>query len=246
MMSALITLTLAAVFCSLWIRRHTWRSRWEADASLNIALQGCAVLLMSPWASETLGPPLHYLFRRWNVEDLLGHICLMVAAAAIIDHGLARLGDHGQWRRIFRRHITGPLWLGVPVLVVVFIAANERYHPDLFPAHVSTVLFGAYWIVLGALLVYLFGYAARVMLIVRKDPRSTVTATLYLISAAFGVAATLIQVITAEVGIDITLPVWLCACLGAIGFSYGSARSWNAKVAWFRSSHVAPPPRSDC
>lgn len=55
MMSALIIITLAFVFSSLWIRRDTWRSRWEADASLNIALQGCAVLLMSPWASATLG-----------------------------------------------------------------------------------------------------------------------------------------------------------------------------------------------
>jgi hypothetical protein len=245
MMSALIIVTLLAVFYSLWIRRHTWRSRWEADASLNIALQGCAVLLMSPWASATLGPPLHDVFRRWNVEDLVGHICLMIAAAAIIDHGLARLGDHGQWRRIFSRHITGPIWLGIPVLVAVFIAADEGYHPDLFPAHVSNAWFGAYWIVLGVLLVYLFGYAARVMLIVRKDPRSTVTATLYLISAAFGVAATVIQVTTAEAGIDITLPVWLCACLGAIGFAYGSARSWLAKVAWFRGGDIAPPPRSD-
>ena len=246
MMSALISVTLAAVFYSLWVRRDTWGSRWEADASLNIALQGCAVLLMSPWASETLGPPLHDVFRRWNVEDLLGHICLMVAAAAIIDHGLARLGDQGQLRKIFLRHITGPLWLGIPVLVAVFIAANEGYHPDLFPAHVSTLWFGAYWIVLGILLVYLFGYAARVMLIVRKDPRSTVTATLYLVSAAFGVAATVIQVTTAEAGIDITLPVWLCACLGAMGFAYTSARSWHAKVAWFRDSKIAPPPRSDC
>jgi hypothetical protein len=245
MRSALIIVTLAAVFSSLWIRRYTWRSRWEADASLNIALQGCAVLLMSPWASATLGPPLHDVFRRWNVEDLLGHICLIVAATAIIDHGLARLGDHRQWRSIFRRHITGPLWLGIPVLVVVFIIANEGYHPDLFPAHVSTGWFGAYWIVLGILLVYLFGYAARVMLIVRKDPRSTVTATLYLISAAFGVAATVIQVTTAEAGIDITLPVWLCACLGAIGFAYSSARSWHAKMAWFKGSKMAPP-RRDC
>jgi hypothetical protein len=241
MMSALIIITLVAAFCSLWVRRDTWRSRWEADASLNIALQGCAVLLMSPWASETLGPPLHYAFGLWNVEDLLGHICLMVAAAAIIDHGLARLGNSGQWRRIFRRHITIPMALGIPVLVAVFIAADEGYHPDLFPAHVSTPWFATYWIVLGILLVYLFGYAVRVMLIVRKDPRSTVTATLYLISAAFGLAATVIQVTTAEAGIDITLPVWLCACLGAIGFAYGSARSWHAKVAWFRDSKVVPP-----
>jgi hypothetical protein len=243
MMSALIIVTLIAVFYSLWIRRDTWRSRWEVDASLNIALQGCAVLLMSPWASETFGPPLHHVFGRWNVEDLLGHICLMVAAAAIIDHGMARLGDHDQWRRIFLRHITIPFWVGVPILVAVFFAADERYHPDLFPAHVSTAWFATYWIVLGILLVYLFGYAARVMLIVRRDPRSTVTATLYLISAAFALAATVIQVSTAEAGIDITLPVWICACLGAIGFAYGSARSWIAKVAWFRASNAAPPQR---
>jgi len=244
MRSALITVTLIAVFFSLWVRRDTWHSRWEADASLNIALQGSAVLLMSPWASETLGPPLHYVFRRWNVEDLLGHICLIVAAAAIIDHGMARLGDHGQWRGIFRRHITLPLVIGLPMVVTVFIAANEDYHADLFRAHVSTALFGAYWIVLGILLVYLFGYAARVMLIVRKDPRSTATADLYLISAAFGLAALAIQVTTAEAGIDITLPVWLCACLGAIGFAYGSARSWHAKVAWLNGSELVLPPRT--
>jgi hypothetical protein len=245
MMSALIIVTLAAVFYSLWVRRDTWGSRWEADASLNIALQGCAVLLMSPWVSATLGPSLHQIFRRWNVEDLFGHICLIVAVTAIIDHGLARLGDENECRGIFRRHIATPLWLGVPVLVAVFIAADEGYHPDLFPAHVSTLWFGAYWIVLGVLLTYLFGYAARVMLIVRKDPRSTVTANLYLISAAFGVAATVIQVTTAEAGIDITLPVWLCACLGAIGFSYGSARSWHAKVAWFKESSKATLPGDD-
>ncbi|ORA80926.1 hypothetical protein K3U93_13065 [Mycobacterium malmoense] len=233
MMSVLITVTLVAVGYSLWVRRHTWRSRWEAGASLNIALQGCAVLLMSPWASATLGPPLHHVFRRWNVEDLLGHICLIVAVTAIIHHGLARLDDERRLRGLFRRHIANPLALGVPLLVAVFIIADEGYHPDLFPAHVSTVWFGAYWLVLGALLVHLFTYAARVLLILRKDPRSTATANLYLISAAFGVAATVIQVSTAEAGVDITLPVWLCACLGAIGFAYGSARSWHAKVAWF-------------
>jgi hypothetical protein len=244
MMSVLITATLAAIFYSLWIRRHTWRSRWEAGASLNIALQGCAVLLMSPWASANLGPPLHHIFRRWNVEDLLGHVCLIIAVTAVIHHGLARLDDERHLRTLFRRHIETPLQLSVPLLVLVFIIANEGYHPDLFPAHVSTVWFGAYWLVLGSLLTYLFSYACRVLLILRKDPRSRATVDLYLISAAFGVAATLIQVTTAEVGIDITLPVWLCACLGAIGFAYGSARSWHAKVAWLAPGKYPPPTAS--
>ncbi|EID15786.1 hypothetical protein MXEN_06223 [Mycobacterium xenopi RIVM700367] len=244
MVSALILATLAAVFYSLWIRRDTWRSRWEAGASLNIALQGCAVLLMSPWASAKLGPPLYHILRRWNVEDLLGHLCLIAAVTAIIYHGLARLGDERQLRGLFRRQVEIPLLLGIPSLVAVFVIADEGYHPDLFPAHVSTVWFGAYWLVLGVLLIYLFSYAGRVLLILRKDPRSTTTVNLYLISAGFGIAATAIQVITAEIGVDITLPVWLCACLAAVGFAYGSARSWHAKVAWFTSGKNPPPQSS--
>lgn len=232
MKCVLIITTLAAVVCSLWIRRHTWRSRWEAGASLNIALQGCAVLLMSPCASAHLGPPLHHLFRRWNVEDLFAHICLIVAVTAIIQHGLARLNGEEQVRGLFRRQVETPVRIGIPLLVATFVVADEKYQADLFTAHVRTFWFGAYWLVLGAMLVYLFLYAGRVLLILRKDPRSTATANLYLTSAGFGVAATVIQVATAEVGVDITLPAWLCACLGAIGFAYGSARSWQAKVEW--------------
>jgi hypothetical protein len=133
LMTALITATLAAVVYSLWIRRHTWLSRWEAGASLNIALQGCAVLLMSPWASATLGPPLRRIIGLWNVEDLLGHLCLIVAVTAIIHHGLARLTHESHIPRLFRKHVAVPLRLGVPLLVSVFVIADEAYHPDLFP-----------------------------------------------------------------------------------------------------------------
>ena len=109
-MSVLITATLAATVGSLWIRRHTWRSRFEAGASLNIALQGCAVLLlMSPWASVILGPALHRIVRRWNVEDLLDHMCLIVAVMAIIHHRLARLTNEKQLSGLFRRHIETPV-----------------------------------------------------------------------------------------------------------------------------------------
>ncbi|GBE66121.1 hypothetical protein MFM001_25830 [Mycobacterium sp. MFM001] len=241
MMAALISATLAAIVCSLWIRRHTWQSRWEAGATLNIALQGCAVLLMSPWASATFGPRLHRILGLWNVEDLLGHLCLVVAVAAIIDHALARLTDEEKVQGLLHRHVAGPIGLGVAILVSVFVIADERYHPDLFPAHVSTVWLGAYWLVLGSLLIYLLSYAARVLLILRHDPRSKSTVDLYLISAGFGVAANVIQMTTAWAGIDVTLPVWLCGCLGVTGFAYASARSWRSKVNWFTPGYRLPP-----
>ncbi|MGH3563872.1 MAG: hypothetical protein ACRDTN_19355 [Mycobacterium sp.] len=241
MMSLLIAVTLAAIVYSLWIRRDTWRSRWEVSASLNIALQGCAVLLISPWASATLGPPLHRIVGLWNVQHLLCHICLIAAVTAIIYHGMSRVADEKLVGGLFGRHVVGPVKLGVPLLVVVFVIADEGYHADMFPAHVSSVWLGAYWLVLGVLLIYLLAYAGRVLLILRADPRATVTVDLYLISAAFGVAANVIQMSTAWAGIDVTLPVWLCACLGAMGFAYGSARSWQVKAAWFTPGKSLPP-----
>ena len=133
-MSVLITATLAATVDSLWIGRHTWRSRFEAGASLNIALQGCAVLLlMSPWASVILGPALHRIVRRWNVEDLLDHMCLIVAVMAIIHHRLAQLTNEKQLSGLFRRHIETPVRIAVLLLVAVVVVADEGYHPDLFP-----------------------------------------------------------------------------------------------------------------
>ena len=50
-LTALIVITLASISWSLWIRRLTWHCRWEVAATLNIALQGCAVALMSPVAA---------------------------------------------------------------------------------------------------------------------------------------------------------------------------------------------------
>jgi hypothetical protein len=231
--SALITATLAAIACSLWIRRDTWRSRLETGATLNIALQGCAFLLMSHWASGALGPSLYRIFGLWNVQHLLGHICWIFAVTAIIQHALRRLVNETHERGLLRKYVARPVWLGIPLLVAVFVIADEGHHLDLFAAHVSDVWLGIYWLVLGGLLIYLLGYAGRVLLILRADPRSTATVDRYLVAAGCWVGAHVIQIGTAWAGSDVTLPVWFCACLGAMNFAYGSARSWQAKVAWF-------------
>ena len=38
-------------------------------ATLNIALQGCAVALMSPLSSHTLGTALHEITGEWNLQN---------------------------------------------------------------------------------------------------------------------------------------------------------------------------------
>src|SRR6476469_8904550 len=103
--TVLIAITLGCVAWSLWIRRVTWSSRWEVAATLNIALQGLAVLLMSPWASETVGHWLHALTGKWNLEDYLAHDAYIVAASAIVYNTLGRLADDDNMQRSFKNYI---------------------------------------------------------------------------------------------------------------------------------------------
>src|SRR5438309_2089748 len=98
-LATLIAITLTCIGWSLWIRRVTWSSRWEFAATLNIALQGGAVLLMSPWASETLGVALHALTGKWNLEDYIGHDLYIVAASAVVYNALGRLQDDHSLQR---------------------------------------------------------------------------------------------------------------------------------------------------
>src|SRR3546814_1501907 len=80
-------------------------SDWSSDgcssdlvaATLNIALQGGAILLMSPLASETLGKALHSVTGMWNLEDFVGHDMYIVAASAIVYNTVGRLQD---WKSV--------------------------------------------------------------------------------------------------------------------------------------------------
>lgn len=239
MTSVLITAALAAALRSLWICRDTWRSGWDYAASLSVALHACALILMSPWASTTFGTHLHEALGVWNVQALLGHVFLVGAAVAFVRHVLVRFGDDA--RELFARHIIQPINIGVAALVVLFVVADTSYQPDLFAAH-ATGWLGTYWLALGALLCYLFGYAGRLLLMLRTDARSKPTADVYLTALALATTAGFTQVVTAWAGIDVALPVWLFGCLSLVGFAWACAQSWRAKINWFVSGYRPPAP----
>src|SRR6476660_5053167 len=162
--ATLIAITLACIGWSLWIRRVTWSSRWEFAATLNIALQGGAVLLMSPWASETLGVGLHALTGKWNLEDYIGHDCYIVAASAIVYNALGRLQDDNAMQRSFKQYVERPATLCIPLLLATFWLGNGAaiYRADFFTVPTDLWL-SLYWIILCGTLAYLLLYGSRAM-----------------------------------------------------------------------------------
>jgi hypothetical protein len=240
--ATLIAITLACISWSLWIRRVTWSSRWEFAATLNIALQGGAVLLMSPWASETLGHWLHALTGKWNLEDYIGHDLYIVAASAVVYNALGRLQDDHLLQRTFKQYVEYPATLCIPLLLVTFTLGNgaKIYKADFFQVPTDLWL-NIYWLLLCGILIYLLGYGGRALLVLRKDPRSRRVANIYLVASAAGVAACLVRLATAFFPplqtVGGTTLVWVFACMCGAGFAITSAESWRNKTKWFTNAN---------
>lgn len=237
-LTIVIAVTLASVAWSLWVRRVTWSSRWEVAATLNIALQGGAVLLMTPWASQNLGPILFQLTGKWNVEDYLGHDLYVVAASAIVYNAMGRLRDDEAMQQTFTQYVERPATLCIPLMLATFWFGNGStvYHDDFFQLPTDFWL-SMYWLLLCGVLAYLLGYGVRAMLVLRRDPRSRRIATVYLIASVSGIMACAVRMLTALVPplqpIENGRWVWLFACLCGAIFALASAHSWRIKTRWF-------------
>jgi hypothetical protein len=237
-LTTLITITLAVIAWSLWIRRVTWSCRWEVAATLNIALQGGAVLLMSPWAAETVGHWFHALTGMWGLQAFIGHDLYIVAASALVYNVLGRLEDDDEMQKSFKQYVERPATLCIPLLLATFSIGNGAriYRPDFFQVPTDFWL-NMYWLLLCGTLVYLLAYGSRALMVLRKDPRSRHIANVYLLASVSGVLACAVRITTAFVTPIPTLEgsalVWFFACMCGAGFAIGSAHSWRIKTKWF-------------
>lgn len=237
-LTALIIITLASIAWSLWIRRVTWHCRWEVAATLNIALQGCAVALMSPLSAETLGVALHRITGEWNLQNYVGHDCYIVAASAIVYNAVGRLADDDALQASFKQYVERPATLCIPLLLATFSLSygSKTYARDFFELPTDFWL-TVYWVLLCATLAYLLAFGSRALLVLRQDPRSRNIANLYLVASASGIAACVVRIVTALIppfqgplGAGL---VWFFACLCGAGFALTSAQSWRQKIRWF-------------
>lgn len=235
---SLIAITVGCIAWSLWIRRVTWNCRWEVAATLNIALQGAAILLMSPLASETVGRGLHALTGKWNLEDYIGHDCYVVAASAIVYNALGRLQDDTALQSAFKQYVERPATLCIPLMLATFSVGNGAaiYRSDFFDVPADFWL-STYWLLLCGMLIYLLGYGARALLVLRRDPRSRRIANVYLMASAAGILACAIRIVTAYAppvqALEGGTLVWFFACTCGAGFALASAHSWRIRTKWF-------------
>lgn len=208
-------------------------------ATLNIALQGCAVALISPVSSETLGVALHNITGEWNLQNYIGHDCYIVAASAIVYNAVGRLEDDHALQASFKQWVERPATLCIPLLLATFTLSygSKTYARDFFALPTDFWL-SVYWILLTGTLGYLLVFGSRALLVLRNDPRSRRVANLYLIASASGISACLVRIVTAVIpplqGTVSAALVWFFCCMCGAGFAVTSAQSWRQKLRWFQ------------
>lgn len=239
--ATVITVTVAIMFWSLWIRRMTWKCSYEVAATFNITLQCLAVILMSPWASHTVGRWLYNITGDHNLEDYLAHDLYIIAASAIALNVVGKLGPEAQAR--FKRDVEMPATLAIPVMFLTFTAGAgvDEYRSDFFRVPTDASL-SAYWLVMTAVTTYLLLYSCQALIPLRRNPETSGVATLYMLFAGFGVAACTIRAVTVflpghlQDTATASFPVWLTACACGAGFALISGLRWKQTLRdWFTS-----------
>jgi hypothetical protein len=219
----IVTITLACIAWSLWVRRITWASRWESAATLSITLQGSGLLLTTPVGSATVGRVLHWATTEPHLEKVIGHMCLILAAAAIVYSVLDRIyDDDSELSESFKLWVEKPVTLTVAALLVVFSAGG----------------IGAATVLLCGTLAYLLAYACRALLILRRDRKQRRVADLYLIACSSGVLACVSRMVMTVLPPENTICqtiMWLpLSCAWLAGFALVSGYSWAQKRRPFR------------
>lgn len=226
-----LSIVLATSAWALWIRRQAVGCRWETAPTVMVALAGACAYLTSGHASSALGRPLHAVTGLWNVEDLLGHIAFISSVSTAIYMFLTRLASDETLQRLYAQWVGRPLTLSIPTLIVCHIngVGGRDYLKQFANLRPQADWLILYWVTLAITLVYLLGYAMRILLLLRGPGDARSVLNLYVATITLtGVSIVLVaaHVITPLAFGASARPI---AYLALLGWVVTPAYSWLRK-----------------
>jgi hypothetical protein len=240
------TLTaLALCFCggALWVRRKTWRAQWDRALTMSFLFQGLGFALCAPATSHYLG---HALFRITGVEhlnDFFGHVLFICAISYVIYACACRLvPDHELEDVLHKVELPGAVASGTMLAAITLSHNLSRKPPPDFLDVPCDFWLRVYWLTYGAIVIYLLFFTARLLWVLRRDPRSRLTSGLYIIAAGLGVVSftLLLTRIIINPGLIPRCWIWTSASVAGGLAAFVAAWSWRERM-WPRSGRRPPP-----
>lgn len=229
-MGVIATVTLVVALLALWSIRHAWSIPTERPATVAVALLAADVLLMTPQLNWWLSRKLHAITGVWNLEDLTGHMCVLIAMCCLLYLVADRLDmNPAQFRWFVRYRIELPCTIAFAVLAAVFVAGDidDRYIADAVAAE-TTPWLRAYWLTMTAACFYLLWHIGQALLILRRDDRSRRAATAYLVAVGISVCCGAAFIVAIE-------PLqWVMVRGEVVAYAIAASYTWRSKAAELR------------
>lgn len=229
-MGLIATVTLVIALLALWSIRHSWSIPRERPATVAVALLTVDVLLMTPQLNWWLSRKLHAITGVWNLEDITGHICVLIAMCLLLYLVADRLDmNPAQFRWFVRYRIELPCTIALALMAAVFVAGDidERYIADTVAAE-TTPWLRAYWLTMAVACYYLLWNIGQALLILRRDRRSRGAATAYLVAVGISICCGAAFILAIE-------PLqWVLVRGEVVGYAIAASYTWRSKVAELR------------
>lgn len=214
---------------SVWTRRLSLRSRFDAGTTSAVALFGVGALLDGPWPVCIRGS--EPVIGRFYGLMALGQISYLLGVVAAISSVYVRLLPDGEYKPFMRTRILPVAVVAVSVMVVSFMASSVPLTPSVPHLYLAVPdrALRAYWIADYAAATTLAAVLSYGLFLLRKDPRM-VMARLMLGSA-----------IVAALGCGLVLGsgvVTAAGYLGMVGYAVSAAIQWRHRERQLRSSRA--------
>lgn len=238
MLALILAGTVGSLGWTVYARRIAWHCLGERPITLSVVLQTVAILMLLPRAPSPLGELIHSLTGLWNAQALLAHILCLGADVAIVYHVAWRALREEDFIRGFKTHVELPTTIAATLMFAAWLSGNgSRIHTKNFYLIKMDLSMSIYWLVFSGALAWMTGYAIHLMFLLRRDPRSRTTATIYITAGVSGLIALFLratQAITPALNNDTGLMIAsVFGCGAVVGFALGATHSWSKKMQWF-------------
>ena len=242
------TLTaLALCFCggTIWVRRKTWRMQWDRALTMSFLFQGLGFAICAPAMSHYLG---HAMFRITGVEhlnDFFGHVLFICAICLVIYACACRLVPDNELEDLLHKIELPGAVAGGTMLAAITLSHNlSRKSPSDFLDVPCDFWLRVYWLTYGAIVIYLLCLAARLLWVLRRDPRSRLTSGLYIIAAGLGVVSLAVLLTRTIINPALITRSWIWTPASVAGGLATFAATWSWRERMRPRSRRRPPPNS--
>jgi hypothetical protein len=241
------TLTaLALCFCggALWVRRKTWRVQWDRAVTMSFLFQGLGFALCAPTMSHYLGHALFTISGVAHLSDFFGHVLFICAICCVIYACACRLvADHKLESVLYKIEFPGAI-AGGTMLAAITLSHNlsRESHADFLDVPCDIWL-RVYWLAYGAIIIYLLCFVVRLLWVLRCDPRSRLTADLFITASGLGVVSFAV-LLTRIIHPGLVAGFWIWTPASVAGGLAAFAAAWSWRERMRPRLRRRPPPNS--